>query len=442
MTKKEFLRSAVLIIILLLLILPLCHFFSYERDYMSERYTAYHNLPKDTVDVVIVGTSGIDRYWIAAKGYAEYGITAYPLSYDHMSAWLVTNQIRDALENQNPKLMVIDMRPFTASYSENIADYESSAHSLLDMLDFFSSNRLDGVRKTVDVISRKVEDFSPLSFYLPFIKYHTMWKEPEYSIESMNREPSETLGFFLEEGRSTREVPIKTTERTDELVPLDPVCEEALYEVLDYLDTQDFEVLFLHTPKYMTEAEYGRDNTIRAILDERGYKYKRYDSEDGTYNLQLDFYNDTHTNIRGAEKFTDQFASYLKENYDLPDRRLDEACAADWNGVYDRILAQRAVLDEMEAHENMRPEITVKAVEGGNQIDWTYSGNAMGYIVYRCDDMGKPFTDIYVEWDGSKRSYVDTTAEPGKPYYYAVRAFTKLSTGYKYGRFSYEAKAE
>lgn len=40
-----------------------------------------------------------------------------------------------------------------------------------------------------------------------------------------------------------------------------------------------------------------------------------------------DFYDNNHTNILGAEKYTRFLANYIDAEYDLPDRSLDPAYA-------------------------------------------------------------------------------------------------------------------
>ena len=41
-------------------------------------------------------------------------------------------------------------------------------------------------------------------------------------------------------------------------------------------------------------------------------------------NFDTDFYNENHVNIFGADKYTDFLIAYLKEHYNLPDRRKDK----------------------------------------------------------------------------------------------------------------------
>lgn len=439
MTKNQILRVVLLMIILLSLVVMLNSVFRYENSHMSARYTTYFNLPEDTVDVLITGTSGIDRYWIAAKGYEEQGLTAYPLSFDEMPAWMMVDVIREALKNQNPQLLVIDMRGFTVSYDNEVSKYgtkiETPIHRVIDVMPVTSVNRLRAATKSVRIAAKKDGwgSFSALSFYMPFIKYHSRWDTADFSIDSMQLKPSEYLGMFLDSGNSLREIILPVTEKTDERIALDPICEEALYELLDFIDTLEQEVLFLDTPKYLAEKEYGRMNTLCSILDERGYRYKCYSVEDGSYNRYTDFYNHAHVNYRGAEKFTADFAVYLKENYSLPDRREDEACRKDWAGVYEKILTK---YDGWVRKRNAgRLEAEVARENGKAIISWEIPSPFDGYVIYRSEEKAGEYAEIQIIEDGKVFSYTDLTAEEGKTYYYMVRPFTRTDDSIEYGNY-------
>ena len=435
MTKNQILRVAALLMVFIGLVMLLSSVFRFEDSYSSARYKTYFDLPEDTVDVLLTGTSGIDRYWIAAKGYEEYGITAYPLSFDAMPSWLMVNVMKEALEHQNPKLLIFDMRGFTVSYTDQLYKYESPIHRTIDVMRLTSVNRFNAATKSAKIVGERVgwTNFSALSFYLPFIKYHTRWSTSGFSIESMKLEPSKYLGLFLDAGRSLEEVPLQLTEKTDEMIALDPICEEALHELLAYLDGLDCEVLFLDTPKHMKKKEYGRMNTLCSILDERGYKYKCFSAEDGTYNLYTDFYNLTHVNYKGAEKFTEVFAEYLKENYALPDRRKDEACRKDWAGVYERILEDYDSWVKKANSEHLEAELSSK--DGVPVISWVIPSPFDGYAVYRSEEQAGEYAEIQIIEDGNVSSYTDLKAEEGKMYYYMVRPFTRTDDSIEYGNY-------
>ena len=162
------------------------------------------------------------------------------------------------------------------------------------------------------------------------------------------------LGFYMGPARTivtTKDFEDKTAE-TETRGALHPVAEESLNEFLDYLDTKDYEVLFINTPQGRSEEEMSTNNTIADIVSERGYKYLICEIGDD-YDKEKDFYNDGHVNYYGALKFTDYFCEYLLENYDLKDRRNDENCKY-WEGHMDKIIDAVAMWEETAAEEKSK----------------------------------------------------------------------------------------
>ena len=67
--------------------------------------------------------------------------------------------------------------------------------------------------------------------------------------------------------------------------------------------------------------------------------------------MQTDTYDGgLHLNVYGAQKLSAYFAQVLSERYAVPDRRGDEAVAADWEkkseAYYELLAAQKAELEE------------------------------------------------------------------------------------------------
>ncbi|MBO5936208.1 MAG: hypothetical protein J6Q79_01180 [Clostridia bacterium] len=61
MTKNQIIRTVAFLLVVSVLLLTLCDLFEYENSHISERIETYQDLPRNTVDAVMVGTSGIDR---------------------------------------------------------------------------------------------------------------------------------------------------------------------------------------------------------------------------------------------------------------------------------------------------------------------------------------------------------------------------------------------
>lgn len=352
MTKKEIGRCIAFALVLCVVLLLLCDLFELENTRnIDMRFTTYRNLNEDTVDAVWIGTSGVDRYWVAPKAYEEYGITLYTLASDAMPTWLFINTIEEAYAYQNPELILVDLR----AYGQNNSSAKTMgvrARRLLDSMELLSVNRIKTALTTAQTIHESFEEESPygLSYLVPFIKYHTMWAEEDYRISSNlgNREHS-YLGFYMNATLSVQKGKSKNVVYdADYYEELDPVAEKSLYDLIEYAKTNNIELLFVDTPQFKNEKEMGRANTVIRILEEEGMNYINYCQTDEAGNFvngltldpKGDFYNDGHVNYYGADKFTATLAAYLDEHYDLPDRRNDAAVQEQWDGIYSKIKKQ------------------------------------------------------------------------------------------------------
>ena len=350
MTKKELLRSIAFVLVVCMMLLLLCEVFELsDVTYIPTRFKTFYDLNENTLDAVWIGTSGVDRYWLSSKAYEEYGMTVYPLSSDAMPTWLFTYVVDEIYKDQNPELLIVDLRAFCQT--NTVASKDTRARRLLDAMDPFSINKIRAAFRTMSSIKQLDEESSDfdLSYLLSYIKYHNMWEDDDFSLEDNTSDAKcEYMGFFMRKSLSLKPKTQKASVfKTDYYDTLDQYSEESLYEFLDYVEEKGINVLFVNTPNHMKKEEMGRTNTICKILNERGIKYINYCETDNkgdfTYIPELDhvedFYNRNHVNYYGAEKFTTVFAKYLDENYDFADHRSDEAVTEHWDGVYEHIKA-------------------------------------------------------------------------------------------------------
>jgi len=302
----------------------------------------------------MVGTSGTDRYWIASQAYEKYGMTVYPMSTNSMPVFLYLNLIEEVYTYQNPELLIIDIRPFTQENTDTNR-MDAKARLLLDVMAPFSINRIKAAFSTMEAIKKAKPNKTSfdLSLFFSFIKFHSRWEEDSFRFErNLGDLEHNYLGFYIGNKMIKQAKQNPTGYNPDNLVPLDPICEENLYKLFDYIKENDLKVLFFDSPQMRIDIDMGRANTVYSILDKEGYDYIHYydgNDPDGItidFNFDTDFYNNGHTNFYGATKFTEEFSSYLNENYDLPDRRNDEKVKEDWDGVQESLIAKFNEIEE------------------------------------------------------------------------------------------------
>lgn len=387
MNKKQVFRLIAFFVVVALLVLGLQRLVLSQPDITQteQRYRDFKNFKDGTVDVVITGTSGIDRYWIAAKAFEEYGLTAYPLSSDSQPSWLVKNVIIEAEKTQNPKLVVIDMRSFTSQYGKSLANIEAGARYLTDSKCLSHDNRMDAIDRTLEALGMIAPDkeYDRNTFVFPLVKHHGVWA----GLDEFDHEDAlSELGYYM--------CPLRTVKTTkpfedfssinEEVGQMHPVTHKYLLELLDYLDEQSYEVLFINTPQGRNLLETSTINAMVEILEERGYRYLIYNITE-PYHMEEHFYNEGHVNYHGAEMFTEQFSQYLKEHYNFEDRREDNDCK-NWYGHYDRIKqivaeweAEQAPeeVGEEELTEEEKKELEEKAAEEAKEQELLEAAEGM-----------------------------------------------------------------
>ncbi|MCR4689720.1 MAG: hypothetical protein K5739_00015 [Lachnospiraceae bacterium] len=103
---KKLYRLGAFLLIGALLICIFVNTFSFD---FATRMKAYHRLPKDSVDVVIFGSSHAYRNVDTPIMFEDYGITAYDLGSPGQRLALTYYQMKDDLKTQNPKVVVLEV---------------------------------------------------------------------------------------------------------------------------------------------------------------------------------------------------------------------------------------------------------------------------------------------------------------------------------------------
>ncbi len=356
MNIKQFLRATAFFVCVAVMIVGLCDLFEEANtENSSQRFYKYRSFEENTIDAVMVGTSGTDRYWVPSQAYEKYGMTVYPLSTNGMPVFMYIPLIEEALAYQNPKLIIIDIRPFTQDCVDpNRVD--SKARLVLDVMAPFSVNRFKSTFKAMEAKKYVSPDESSfdLSLFFSFIKFHNRWSEKSFTFKrNLGRYPHHYLGFNLRNKLSIQKKPIFPKAYDLNVTrELDPYAEKCLFELLDYIKENNLNVLFLDTPQVKGPNDTGRSVMVYKILEEHGidcihyYTDKEPDGITIDFDFNTEFYNNGHTNFYGALKFTDIFAEYLDQNYHLPDRRNDENVKKDWDGVHSELVNKIADLEE------------------------------------------------------------------------------------------------
>lgn len=329
--RREALQAAVFVLLFFAILWPVSYMVRTNGD-VKDRFAGFYAEKKDSLDVVMIGSSPVFPYYAAPKLWGETGIAMYPLSTNVQRPAAMRYLAEEAEKSQSPALYIFEMRMFTmeeAGLMENMAYTRGVTDNLRH-----SPQRIRTIRGLVP----EDDEEGRLSYYFDIMKYHTNWK--------MLALPSEWANMFY-----CHRHPLKGYTFRDEVGPQPrPLCggakgvlaipreqETYLRELIAYLKENGLEALFIVSPYGESPEDQQMFNYMADIVEESGYAFLNmndYYDEIGIV-FEEDFADyGSHTNAIGAEKCTAFLKEYLTAHYALPDHRGD-ASYASWDKAYE-----------------------------------------------------------------------------------------------------------
>ena len=326
-TGKRLAGSICFLLILVLLINVLTFITRNKNE--ADLVHPYYDEPKNSLDVVFLGSSHVMCGIYPFELYREYGITAY----DYTSSALVLPQayyqVVEALKTQTPKVLVLDVSG--VAYNDVKIGSPEYVHVQLDNMKW-SLNKIEAINDLIEDPGDRME------YYFPLLKFHTRWKS--LGLRDFKWITGDSKGAHVSEVVLEGAKPNEIMPR-DYVVPISEYPEEYLRRILDYCRDRGVQVLLLNLPFIADGTSQGKYNAVYAIAEEYGVPYLNlmHHLDDIGFDYGTDLKDTSHCNRSGAEKVTSYVGGYLKENYDLPDRREDAAYASAWDAAYERYVS-------------------------------------------------------------------------------------------------------
>ena len=290
---------------------------------------------ENSLDMVYIGGSSCYVYWEPLRAWNEYGFTSYNFSHDTMAPQTIEHYIKETLKYQKPDLFVVDIKPF--EYAENIYKEEKILHGEVPI-----RNSTDTIKYSLNrfnLINAGVEKFSERpSYYFDFIKYHNNYLFSTYyryhvlnNVSFTNEKENAYKGFdFIER---QEDVTLNDNSNVIEESKISNEVNDILISLLRYCQDEELNVLFVVCPYVETSKEKKTYNYLERIVKEYGFDFidanDHYDEL--KFDEKLDFYNTSHVNIFGADKYTDYLGNYIISNYSFSEKEIDKE---KWNELY------------------------------------------------------------------------------------------------------------
>ena len=252
--------------------------------------------PKDSIDVLILGDSLSYTAFSPMQMWNKHGIAAFVGGQSGQNIQESYYMLKTAFENQNPRLVLLETNVIFRPQRGN-----------------------SGLTMTLAAMG---------SYYFPIFTHHDIWK----SVLTDKQYPEENYkGFQFREVTAPYRggAYMKETSQKEEI---SSTVEDYLEKIRMLCVKNQAELVLISTPS-PANYNYKKHNTLEEYARQKGLKYEDLNLKEEE--LGIDWERDSldkgdHLNLSGAWKVTDFIGTYLHENFNLPDRRKDEAYAS-WN---------------------------------------------------------------------------------------------------------------
>ena len=352
MNWKQAVKTIIFIAIFLYLLMTVTYVIRTNGD-VKDRFTGFYAEPRNSIDVVMIGSSPVYPYYATPMMWGEYGIKAYPISSNLQRPVAAPYLVDEVRKTQNPSLYIFEMRMYTARDGD-LTNNMAYTRGVTDNLKY-SWNRVKTVNAMVDDISERY------TYYFDIFKYHSNWKTivlPSQLACFRYERLDDQKGYVMtDEVGPCKEV--DTSYITEEM-KMPEKQEECLYQLLDYLKENELQALFILSPTVMEEEKQKMYNYMSGIIEEYGYEFLDMNEHNGE--IGLDFATDFsdyggHTNALGAVKCTKFLTDYIVENYSLADKRTERGK----NGERDK-NSERSYKKWDEAYEQWKQDLETAKV--------------------------------------------------------------------------------
>lgn len=313
--KKKGIRAAMFCCLMILALYLADCILCVKSPHGVNQARGLYRQPEESVDVLFLGSSHVHCNVDTQLLWEKYGIAAYLCTSAEQPLWNSYHYLVEALKTQKPKLIVLDMycpSRYYEDYQEKWIDENLGGMRL-------SRNKYEAV-KASSLTDRR-------NLFLGFMEYHSRYTE--LTEEDFQNFPWNHSGQALWKGYTPLDNHTELTEPDLSYV----TGEKELTEKSEYylkkiisLTEEEGIVLALVSAPYLPEEEDQRVyHYIERMAEENNILFLNYNTtqmyREAGIDFSLDFADHTHLNEGGSEKYTAHLGKWLKDHYEIPDRR-------------------------------------------------------------------------------------------------------------------------
>lgn len=284
-----------------------------KTEHGASQARKMYDQPRNTIDVVFMGSSHIHCDINTALLWEEYGIASYDYSAAEQPLWITYHYLKEICKYQDPKLVVLDLY-CPARFK---ADYQ---------YDWLRDN-LEGVKFSVnklEMLAASCESDKWLEYFPDFAAYHERYRDVtsedfEYLLSS--KEERQSFKGYTPYFNVQPQAEPELNENMSGGITIK--SEEYLQKIIEYTKKHDIELFLIVSPYITTSEDELVYNRVHEIADRYDIRFNstNYFYDEMKLDFDLDFNDQSHLNYNGGCKFTRYLGNEIKENYAIKDRR-------------------------------------------------------------------------------------------------------------------------
>ncbi|HJB17471.1 MAG TPA: hypothetical protein IAA05_15775 [Candidatus Blautia excrementipullorum] len=288
----------------------------------TDQNRTFYKTEKNTVDVLIAGSSTLLVGLSPLELWEDYGIVAHTRASTVQAPQVTWLNIKEAYRYQKPKVVVMGITSLFLDY-----DYNANEPYLRRGLDFkrLSADKLKAVYEVV----KRSDSQHILDYIFPIFRYHDRWKELQWTdIYNLQYRRDFMRGQYP----VYRARKIDARDRVNKTVPPEKENTDSwlfYQDAIEYCRSQGSEVIVVNMPD--DRWTYGRYQTAKKLTEGCGAAYIDFNLEEPLREMEIDwesdFYDPHHLNPVGAQKTTKYLGDYLVKHYDIPRGQCRESTA-------------------------------------------------------------------------------------------------------------------
>ena len=320
--KKKIIRAALFLALAVLLLDCLGRILCFKSEHGIDQARYLYVQPRNKIDVLFLGSSLVHCNVSTPQLWQEQGIAAYLLTGAEQPLWNSYYLLEEALKTQRPQLIVLDMFAPARFYD----DYQEK----------WLEQNVDGMRlsPTKWAAVRASTDEDRLNTFLGYTKYHFRYDELTAA------DFSNFLWNEPEMARWKGSTPLHGTEPLAQpdvsgvtaVRPMTDKAQEYFDRILALARREGISLALVCAPYPIEAGDQEVYNAVEELARREGLLFFNTNTAAHYAAMGLDFERDfadlTHLNAEGSRKYTAYLGEWLKENYEVSDRRGEKGYAS------------------------------------------------------------------------------------------------------------------